>query len=52
MKLTRREFGCGMLMGLCAMLLMRFFGRMGMRKFSQQAHARARYWSRADYLAG
>lgn len=52
MKLTRREFGLAMLAGLGAMFFWRMFSRLGGIGRGAQTFARARFWSRADHLAG
>ena len=53
MKITRRQFGITALGAVVAFLLSRFLGRMGPRPPTIRARSpRARFWKRADHLAG
>lgn len=52
MKMTRREFGIAMLLGIGAMFFSKIFARLfGQRSFGSQ-YVSARHWRRGDHLAG
>ena len=51
-KLTRRQFGLGILGAIGAFLLARIFGGLDASRSAATAQMRARFWRRADELAG
>jgi len=51
-KLTRRQFGFGILGAIGAFLLARLLGGFGISRFAPTRPQRARFWRRADDLAG
>ena len=52
MRMTRREFGFAILAGMALVLLRRIVGRISGAVAGTGGGMRARFWSRADRLAG
>lgn len=51
-KITRRQFGLGVMGALAALLFGRFLNIFGRAPSAFGGHTKARFWSRADHLAG